>query len=86
MALTLSNRVERVTTDGRRAVEYTATFDDGSAADITLADAGFTVIDEVWVKAASSGGSGVDITANDSTKITLDPVAATAPTIRIVGH
>ena len=85
MALTLTNRVEGVTVDGKRSVTYTAAFSDGAAADITKAVLGLKTVDAVWIKALAADGSGVDLTANDATKITLDPVAACTCTIAIVG-
>jgi hypothetical protein len=85
MALTLTNRREGVTSDGRRSVDFTATFSNGDASDITLATLGLQNADEVWVKVAAASGIAVDITADDSSKITLDPSAAGAPTIRVIG-
>lgn len=85
MALTLTARAEGVASNGKRTVDYTAAFSDGAAADITKAILGLSTIDEVWIKAPASGASGVDLTANSSTLITLDPVASTTVTIRVVG-
>jgi uncharacterized protein YchJ len=85
MALTLTNRVEGVDHRGRRIVEYTATFDNGDAADITHATSGFVAVEEVWLKTKTASGIAIDITTNNATKITLDPSASGAGTIRIVG-
>lgn len=87
MAMTINSRTERVTASGKRAVDYNLTFDNGNAADLTAAVSGMTRIDEVWVQAKASGGTGIDVTANDGTKITLDPVAAvTNVIVRVVGY
>ena len=81
MAMTINSRKERVTVDGQRAVEYDLTFSDGAAADITALTSGMTIVSEVWVKAKTSGGTGIDVTTNNGTKITLDPVAAVSNVI-----
>lgn len=85
MAVTLSARKEGVSVDGKRTVTYTATFDDNSAADVTKATIGLTTVDAVYLKLKSSSGIAVDLTANDSTKITLDPSGAGSADIVIAG-
>lgn len=85
MALTQTARVEGVSINGKRTVTYTCAFSDGTAADVTLASLGLRVVDEVYVRVPTSGASGVDLTANDATKVTLDPVAATTVDITFVG-
>lgn len=85
MALVLTARKEGVTVDGRRYVEYTATFAGAEAGDITHATSGFQQVDEVWVKAKTSAGIAIDLTTNNSTKIALTSGAAGAHTIRLFG-
>jgi hypothetical protein len=85
MALTLTARAEGVTSSGKRYVEYTATFSNSDAADITHVTSGFQQVDEVWVKAKAASGITLDLTTNNATKIALTPSAAGAHTIRLVG-
>jgi hypothetical protein len=86
MALTLSARREGVSIDGKRTVTYTCAFSNGDAAEITKAVLGLHRVDDVFVTVAASGGTGVDLTAQDSDSITLDPVAAATLDLVFVGY
>jgi hypothetical protein len=86
MAITLSARREGVSSNGKRTVTYTVAFSDGSADNVTNATLGLHRVDDVYVVAASSGGTGVDVTANDGTNVTLDPVAAATLDIIFEGY
>lgn len=86
MALTLTNRREGVSVNGKRTVTYQCAFDDGSAADVTMATLGLHRVDEIYVKVKTSGGSGIDVTTNNATKVTLDPIAAVTCDVVFVGY
>jgi len=86
MALTLSARNEGVTADGKRQVEYLCTFDDGSADDVTKAELGLVEVDEIVQVVKTASSIAIDVTANDATKVTLDPSGAGSATVRFVGH
>ena len=86
MALTLSNRREGVSSNGKRTVRYTCTFSNGDPADVTKAQLGLHRVDDMYVVVQSSGGTGVDVTTNNATKVTLDPVAAATVDIIFEGY
>lgn len=86
MALTLSARREGVESNGKRSVRYTCAFSDGTAADVTKATLGLHRVDEIHIVAKTSGGTGVDVTTNNATKVTLDPVAAATVDIVFIGY
>lgn len=86
MAVTLSNRREGVSIDGKRSVTLTAVFTDGTAVAVTKASLGLHRVDAVYVRAASAGTTGVDFTSQDATNVNLDPVAAATVDLVFVGY
>lgn len=86
MALVLSARRERVTSDGRRAVEYNLAFDDGTAAEVTLDELGLNVVDEVWVKLPTAESIAVTIDNVGDGDVTLEAGDADEVLALFIGH
>lgn len=84
-AATVASRVEGVTANARRQVDYSVTFANGTAVTLDLAVLGLRRVDEVWIKALGAAGIAVDWTVS-STQVTLDPSAAGTHVLRFVGY
>lgn len=82
--MTVNSRTPGVSAKGQRNMTFDLTFSDGAAADLTALVSGLTHVSEVYVKAKTSGGTGIDVTTNDGTKVTLDPVAAISNVIVVL--
>lgn len=87
MALTITNMRYGVDVKGRRTVNFTGAFSDGSAATVLATSTGLRRVDEAWVQCVASAGQSIDITANtEGTSIVLDPTGAITSEIRLVGY
>ena len=91
MAITVTKLVEREPHQGKRVVEATLSFPNGTAADIDLAtQLGINQVDEVWVELTNADADSVALTSalpayTGGTDLTFDTTGALVVRVRFYG-